>query len=95
MSKFWKVSIIIIEITVGVCLLLDKLLNGSLDGSKLSLRVVPLDQPRQHLLLLLSQEGEVLRRVFGLELADLVLIDPLAPQFLQDAVGAILHEEKG
>lgn len=92
---FWKVSIIIIEITVGVCFLLDKLLDGSLDGSELSLRIVPLHQPRQHLLLLLRQEGKVLGRVFGLELADLVLVDPFAPQFLQDAVSSILHEEKG
>ena len=92
---FGKVSIIIIEITAGVCFLLDKLLDGSLDGPKLSLLIIAFDQPGQHLLLLLREEGEIFGGMLGLELADLVLINPLAPQFLQDGICPVLHEEKG
>lgn len=91
----WKVSIIIIEITAGDCLLLDKLLDGSLDGPELRLGVVSLDQPGQQILLVLGEEGEALGGVPGLELADLVLVEAHAAQFLQDGVGPILDEEKG
>lgn len=56
--------------------------------------IVAFDQPGQHLLLLLRQEGEIFGGVLGLQLADLVLVDPLAPQFLQDGIGSVLHEEK-
>jgi hypothetical protein len=89
-----KDSIIMIE-TVVVGGLADEALDGVHDGAELDFLLVLLEQFGELLLFFLSEEGEVLGRLARLQLEDLWLVDPLVPEFLQNAVGLIPHKVPG